>query len=434
MKIKAYLQKLLKNNFVKSVVLISGGTAFAQLVTMISSPIITRIYTPTEYGVLTLFNSILVVFAMVGSLKYEMIIPIVDDEEESVNSIALSFIVLIIFVTFSIILFIFCGDKILSIFGAESLKNYWYLIPVGVLLIQSYRILTQYAYRHQNFKAITRTTAIQSLVGNLSKVLTGIMGFGSLGLLSSRIVSESMGLTTLSIPLLKSKFLFKKISFSKMKWLAKRYIRFPLYQFPSTLIGQLGINLPVFFLAFIYESKIVGAFGLANSVVRMPMNLIGSSVSNVFYAEAARIGKVNPERLKVLSDKLLRKLLLIGAFPLITFLLFGPLLFVFVYGDSWESAGVFARILSVLVYFNFIFSPVSRVYEVLEKQAQILILNIARIIVILTTFGIAVLTNLSAYTVIIFYTVGMSFMYYINYLMAQKYIKEAIVAKQRIKR
>jgi O-antigen/teichoic acid export membrane protein len=429
LRIKAKIKSLLKNRFVRSVILISGGTAFAQVVAMLSSPIITRIYSPEEYGIFTLFNSTLAIVALVGSLKYELCIPIVEDDEQSINSLSLSFFVLTIFVLATTLILVIFRVYLLRIIGAEKLINYWYLIPIGILFTQTYRILRQYAYRQKNFKGITQTVGIQSLVGNLLKIITGLFGFGVIGLLSSKILSESVGMTTLSKPLIKNKELFNKVRPQKMKWIAKRYIKFPLYQFPSTLVGQVSINLPVFFLGFIYNSQVVGAFGLANTIVRLPMNLIGKSVSNVFFAEAASIGRTNPKMLKDLSDKLFKKLLIIGLLPLLVLLLYAPFLFTFIFGESWTEAGNFARILSVLVFSDFIFSPVSRVFEILEKQVQMLFLNIIRVIFSIIAFGIAIIFYSSQYFTVLMYTVVMSLTYFLTYLMAQKYMKNAIREK-----
>ncbi len=423
---KFKIKRLLKNKFVRSVVLISGGTAFAQVVAMLSSPIITRIYSPDEYGVFTLFNSTLAILALVGSLKYELSIPIADDDEKSINGMALSFLVLVSFVMVITLILAIFGEAILPVVGAEKIIEYWYLIPLGILLTQTYRIFTQYAYRQKNFKGITQTVGIQSVAGNSLKIITGFFGYGVIGLLSSKILSESIGITTLSKPVFQNRELLGKISFSKMKWIAKRYIKFPLYQFPSTLVGQISLNLPVLFLGFIYNSQVVGAFGLANTIVRLPMNLIGKSVSNVFFAEAASMGRGNPKELKNLSDKLLKKLVMIGLFPLITLLLFGPFLFTLIFGDSWVEAGNFARILSVLIFSDFIFTPVSRVFEILEKQRETLGLNILRVLLSVSAFGIGIVFESSQYFTVLMYTVAMSLTYFTTYLMAQKYMKNAI--------
>lgn len=429
---KNYVKNIFKNNFIKSIIMISSGTAFAQVVGMLASPIITRIYPPDEYGMLTLFNSVMAVVGLVGSLKYELTIPIVEDDTDAINSLSLSFFILFFFSLITTTILLIFKESILRLIGAERLLSYWYLIPIGILLTQTYRILTQFAYRNKDFKNITKTMGIQSLIGNVLKIITGSLGFGVIGLLSSKILSESLGATTLAKPLYSVKDIRDKVSIRRMKWIAKRYIKFPLYQFPSTLVGQFSVNIPVFFLGFLYNSQVVGAFGLANTIVRLPMNLIGRSVSNVFFAEAASIGNSNPDRLKSLSDKLFIRLIFIGLLPLLALLLFGPFMFSFVFGDSWVEAGNFARILSILVFAEFIFSPVSRVFEIYEKQQQILNLNIVKVVLSTVAFGVAHFLSLSQYMTVFLYTIAMSIAYALTYTLAQKYINEAINKKNEL--
>lgn len=419
-------RNLRRSGFAKNVLLIAGGTALSQAVTMAFSPLVTRIYSPEEYGVLTLFNSILGITALVGSLKYELVIPIVDDEEHAIDGVVLSFVILIVLSLVSSLSLLFFGAPILRWIGAEQLISYWYVIPIGTFLVQGYRIVTQYAYRQKNFRDISRTKAIQGIVGNLSKIASGVLGFGVIGLLFSKVLTDSVGLTTLSRPLVREKAQLRLTNLRRLKTLAARHFRFPLYQFPSTLIAQFSITLPVFFLGSTFDSQVVGAYGLANSIVRLPIGLIGNSVSSVFFAEAASIGKEKPRELKKLSDKLFRRMIIMGFAPLIALLMFAPSMFSFVFGISWLEAGNFARVLSVLVFAEFIFSPVSRVFEIFEKQKQALMLNVVTVISGIVIFGVARCVGASQYVTVLVYTIAMSFTHLVTYLMAQSFIKDAI--------
>jgi len=135
------------------------------------------------------------------------------------------------------------------------------------------------------------------------------------------------------------------------------------------------------------------------------------SVSQVFYSEAANIGKSNPVELKRISVKLIKKLSLIALVPLSTLLAFGPLLFSFVFGKQWYEAGVYARIISLMIYFQFIILPVGRILEIFERQKEGLIFNIMRLLMILIVFGISKFINLNSYQTIILYTISNSITY-----------------------
>lgn len=426
-------KKILKSEFTKSVLMITGGTAFAQLLSIILSPIITRIYSPDQYGVLTVYVSILGMLAIVGSLKYEWGIPIADDEEKAINILALSIIVLVFIVSLITLAIIIFGESFLGIFDAESLIDYKFLIPVGVFMTGLYSIFTQWALRNKNYKSISKTKFSQSISQNIIKIGLGLLKIGPIGLIIGNIIGQSAGITTLSSPLIKNnRKLLKKINLKEIMWGAKRYKEFPMYLAPSQFLNTAGLQLPVLLITSIYGKSVIGLYGLANSIVSLPMNLIGRSIADVFYGEAASIGRTNPEQLKNLSMKLLKKLILVGIVPLIVLLIFGPMLFSFVFGDAWYQAGVYARILSFLVFTRLVFTPISMVFSVFEKQKQALIIDVLRVVLVLIAFFIAYYFSLTSYNAIILYTISMSFIYVLTFIWAQRIIRNKIKEKNNL--
>jgi O-antigen/teichoic acid export membrane protein len=187
-----------------------------------------------------------------------------------------------------------------------------------------------------------------------------------------------------------------------------------------------GNNLPVVLLTSLFGSAVTGLFGLANSIINLPMNLIGNSVAQVFYSEAANIGKTNPQKIKSLSVKLIKKLALIALVPLIVLLLFGPWLFSFVFGAEWYSAGVYARILSIMVYFHFIALPIGRILEIFERQREGLIFNIIRLIMVLSVFFIDKKFDFTSYQTVALYSFSNSITYIALLVMVIKIMNHEI--------
>ncbi|MGB3913977.1 MAG: oligosaccharide flippase family protein, partial [Dethiobacteria bacterium] len=64
--------------------LITGNVA-AQLITIGAMPIITRMYTPDDFGIYQLFVSITSVLIVVAALQYDMAIMLPPAEEDAVN-------------------------------------------------------------------------------------------------------------------------------------------------------------------------------------------------------------------------------------------------------------------------------------------------------------------------------------------------------------
>lgn len=424
---KSYLNRLISSKFARSVVLISGGTAIAQILNAAFSPIITRIYTPNEYGVLTIYLSLLGIMSIAGSLRYEYAIPISDDDDKASNIIALCIFILVIISSIVLIVMLFFGDTLLKLLDARILSQYILLLPLGILLTGLYNIFHQWAFRKQNFSQISKTKINQSISQNVVAVGLGLLRFGPLGLIVSRIIGQSAGITTLGMDFLKRiPLLYKKIKRSDIIWSARRYRQFPLYSAPGQILNTAGIQLPVLFITSMYGAQVIGFYGLASSIVNLPMSLIGRSVADVFYAEAARIGRTEPRKLKKITDNLLKKLIILGMAPFLVLVIFAPFLFEAIYGSAWTRAGEFAQIMSFLVYVRFVFTPISNVFMVFEKQKYALFLDILRVLLVLAIFWSANHFQLSVYTTVSIYSAGMSAVYLTTFLLAQKTINSAI--------
>lgn len=407
--------------------MITGGTAFAQILGVALLPIITRLYSPEQYGVISVYAAILGMISFMGSMNYEMGIPIAKNEERAINVLTLSVLVLLISTSLMTLIFMLFGESILGLLNGEILIAYKYFIPIGVFFLGLYNILTQWAYRKKNYKAITKTKFSQATSQNLISVGLGLLGKGPIGLVLGKILGQSAGIVTLFTPLIKAdRYLFKLIRRKQMLWAARRYISFPLYTTPRRFLGDITISLPILFITSLYGNQVVGLFGLANSVIQLPMSLIGTSVSNVFYAESASLKGTNPKKVKELSNKVLKNLSIIGSVFLIILIFFGPLLFSFVFGNAWYDAGVYASLLSVAVVSRLIFKPISNIFDIYEKQKIALILNVLRLVLVLFSFGISIYYSLNSYWAVGMYSVSMAIIYVLQYFLAQKILNDEI--------
>ena len=60
-----------KENFASDVLTLAGGTTFAQILTILSVPILTRLYGPEDFGVWALYISITSIITVIACMRYE---------------------------------------------------------------------------------------------------------------------------------------------------------------------------------------------------------------------------------------------------------------------------------------------------------------------------------------------------------------------------
>jgi O-antigen/teichoic acid export membrane protein len=428
--IKKFYKRLFKSEIAKNISMIAGGTAFAQFLSFLLTPVITRLYSPEEYGYLTLFISVLGILTIFMTLKYEVAIPIEKEDKKAINLLILNIIILFILSFFIVIIFLFSGKTILNWLDAAPLMKYWYLIPIGFVLQGFYNIFNQWSIRKKRFKSISVTKISQSSLGNISKIIFGFFKFGPVGLITGQIIGQSAGIMTLTKPFVKEdKYLISNINIKNIKEMALRYIYYPLYVLPNGFLGTGSEKIPFIFIGSIYGASALGHFGLANSIVNLPMTLIGTSVSNVFLGEVAKFGREDPERVKNLTKKLLKRVFIIGSIPTIILIFFGPFLFSFVFGENWKLAGEFSRIISIAVLSKLVFTPISNVFLIYEKYRASLFLNIFRMSSIFLLFLLADYFKYKVTTTLIIYTIIQSFVFFMTFLISQIIINKEIDKK-----
>ena len=427
--IKKFYSVLVKSEIAKNISMVAGGTAFAQFLSFLLTPIITRLYSPEQYGYLTLYVSVLGILTIFMTLKYEVAIPIEKDDKNAINLLVLNLIILTIICFIIILLFIFYGEIILNLLDAGPLIKYWYLVPLGFVLQGFYNVFNQWAIRRKRFKSISITKIFQSSIGSIFKIVFGFLKFGPIGLITGQIIGQSAGITTLSRPFVKEdKNLLSYINSKSIKEMLSKYIYYPLYVLPNGFLGTGSEKVPFIFIGSIYGSSILGHFGLANSIVYLPVGLIGVSVANVF-GEVAKFGREDPRRVENLTKKLLKKVFILGSIPTLILIFFGPFLFSFVFGENWKLAGEFSRIISVAALSKLVFEPISNVFLIYEKYKIPLFLNIFRMSAILSLFLLAKIYAIKITITLIIYSIIQSAIFLMTFMISQIIIKREINKK-----
>lgn len=421
------------NRIAKNILMITGGSIFAQGITIILSPFITRIYSPENYGILSLYSAILGMVSLLGALCYNNAIVIAEKDEEAVNILILCFSLIIGTTVILFSLLYLKGNIILEIFKAQKLISYKYFIPFGFFMNGIYTVFSSWIFRKKNFKAITASKYIQSTTGNSIKILLGLLKFNSIGLILGSLCNIVSGTITLGYSSFKEiKILLKFVNKSTILKVGLRYKNFPLYSFPGLLLLSVSGQISTVFISSMYGPKETGLFGLAMGITFLPMGIIGKSVQDVFYAEAAGYGKKNPEEIKKLSLKLLKKLAMLAILPMIVLMWQGPFLFSFVFGEKWLKAGIYSRYLSIYVFAHFMIHPTSVVFSILEKQKYSFVLSASKLLIVLLAFNISNLFKLSPIQAVLIYSLGMGLTEIFKLFLTQKVLNEEIKNKNAI--
>ena len=388
---KEQIKKFLpKNPFARSVSVLAGGTAAGQGIIVLASPLLTRLYSPEDFGLLAVYASLLGILGVVASLRYQLAIPLPDKEEEAALVVVLSLLVVLGMSFLTALAVLIFGQYIAEVTNTPTLARYMWLLPLGLLLLGIYQVFYYWAIRTREFTAIARTKLTQSV--SMVAVQLGGYALGPLALLLGQVFGKAAGTTSLGMLAIRNQWsLFRSVSLQDVFHAAKRYRRFPIFSTWGGVFNAAGAQLPPLLFAAMFSTSAAGIFMLTHRVLAMPMQLIGRAIADVFFsraAEARREGNLAP-----LVANIHEKLAHIAMPLALILILIGPDLFTIVFGSDWRQAGEFARWLSIFLYFQFITSPLSQLVSVLEKQVQGTVFQTALMAAQLTGILIGVIYN-----------------------------------------
>src|SRR4030042_6016938 len=355
------------------------GNVIYRVISLVTAPIISRLFLPADFGVRQILTSIVTLFTVISCLKYELSIPLGKNKREVNTSLVLSMFIAITFGLLVLIVSFLIGPKIIVLFNIREIKNYLLLLPLAVVVGGLSLALRPGLAYNSRFNLLALTGIVNGSVMAGFAILWGLtFGSSAAGLFIAFLLGECAVFLLMiipSFPLLKTIFkdLFNPQALLKG---AKKNKKFPIFSTWAELFSTFSFQLPVFALAFLFSKVEVGYFSLAYNTVNLPVQLLSRSVLDVFFPSAAR-RYTNTQDLSSIVKKVFEKLVQIGLFPLLVIFLFGPRLFAFVFGKNWIEAGIYAQILSIWLFFILItFSLGGVVPNILRRQGSILGFNI----------------------------------------------------------
>ncbi len=373
---KYFSFNIASSDFAKNVATLFTGTAIAQALTIAVSVLLSRLYTPAEFGDYALYISIVAGVSIVicGRFELAIILPKEDDEALKIVNLALVLSFLFSFLFLMIVI-------VLILIGKVSLV--FILAPISSFLIGNFQVLNNYFLRKKAFKTISRGRIFAALSNSILSLLFGIVGVTKLGLIFSHSLSSlftnftfTAYLNTLSLSF-KSKMVDLKQTF-------KKYNDFIKYNALQALSDMLVINGIFYVIPLFYEKYILGLFSFAIRILQAPMSLIGSSIAQVFFQEAAKNKNENISNKHLVLSTIKKSALIILPMPIIM-LIFGPSIFAITFGEKWRMSGELARMLSIWIYFDFIRATISQLPIVLNKQKSLLAISIFGNVILFTS-------------------------------------------------
>ncbi len=350
----------------RATVLVSG-TAGGQLIIILSSPILTRLYGPEDFGVLAVYAALLAGITLVASVRYELAIPLPHGEGPAASLLGLSLLFAVVTTLLTLGAVALWGEAAAQMANVPGLVPYLWLLPVGVFVGGWNKALTFWALRIGAFKQLAWIRLQQAAGMVSSQVALGMAGAGPFGLLVGQVVGIGTGLTGLIRKAGPSRRALRKATSLRRLWaVGRRYRRFPLFSTWSDVANVAGMQLPPILFATLFSPVTAGLYMLAQRVANIPVAFVSEAMGKSFLVAAVPARREG--RLPDLALEVFSLLLRIGLAPLVLTAFIAPELFSVAFGPDWVEAGQYLRWISPWAASVFLFVPMMTLYVVLERQ------------------------------------------------------------------
>lgn len=414
------LTKMLKKNeFIKNTLILVTGTILAQVIPLIIMPVLTRIYTPEDFGQYAIFLSVVGILSVIATARYEVAIMLPRAIKDSLSVLYLSIGIAALFSTILYIAIFIAASWLQSFLDFKLLI----LVPIIVFLTALLQSLKMWLNRNKKYKRLAVNNIEQSLYTGIGQlVISSIKNLGS-GLIYGQAIGQ-LSTTASLLWCCKEDLLSFKINKKRTYILFKKYFYLIRFGVPALLTSRVAQESLVLLIATYMGGAVLGLVSIIQRIVGIPGSVIASNLGSVFYE---KISKYKKEK----SYPLVKKyILILTSISIPIFLLYYiafDTLFVHIFGAQWEGALEYAPYFFVVAVFSFIFSPITTLFNYYEIQGWNLIWQsawLASNVIIFTMSGFFQIPNSLTFLI---YSVSQSLIYLfgiISFLLYAKRVYE----------
>lgn len=404
--------------FLRQLFSVFTGTVVAQIIPILGSLFIARLYSPQDFGLFASWLSVVTILSIFISCSYELALGLVDD---GFNRRAALFAISIVCIVVSIIAFL-----LLVFIYLLPIKNNIPFNPVSLILLipTALFIATNQVWQSAmaadgTFKKLTLSRIFQAACITILQILFGLKfaryDYLCLGLFLGSLFSQI--LMYILTPFYQKNDPINQLWQSGKQFL-KQYKNFPLISLPSNTLNTLSTQLPTILVAMLFGAEKAGFLALTLRVLSAPLAILGKAVLDVYRRYAAlsfrQTGNCRKEYIHTFKILCIASLL----FTIATLFLAEPI-FTFAFGEEWKTSGTIALWLLPLFTMRFISSPLSYTIFLAQKQHIDLIWQMGLLFATICAFYLSQSFKISIILYSVFYAIMYIIYLYISYRLSK---------------
>jgi lipopolysaccharide exporter len=380
------IKKYLKHDMVKNFSIVLIGGVIAQGISALTPIVLTRFFTPEQFGVVSLITATVSIIGAFSNLDYIATINIADNTKDSYRLLQLSKLIGLLVVVLSAVVILFLyylpyQNKVQE-FGLDIAL----CIPLWVFFYNFFYTSREYLSRNGQFKTLSIIGISKSIIVSSAQIIVGLISPKVIFLLIAKILGDAFA-STISFFHTKDKFNISKEDYLNV---LKKYKEITIYSLPTKLLEAFSRHILIFVISIYYSMTIVGLYSIAMKLIQIPVTMITENMQKVFEQRSNKYVHSN----KDLLTFTLRTATLLSAIALpITLILFfwSDFIIKSFLKAEWEPVAIYLKWLSPYLFFHFINQPFNSLFRIKRKTDIHLKIQTVES---LTIFGLVVISGL----------------------------------------
>jgi O-antigen/teichoic acid export membrane protein len=358
---------VIKNEFIRNAATLVFGTLIAQGLPFLFYPILSRIYSPSQFGDLSIILSFVPFVAIFASGMYECAIPLINSKQDAANLVVYIFkrslkICIIIF-TFLIIFLIFKYYLSLNYQISELIL----IVPLAGFFTIIINIYNEWCVSFKYFKILSYNKIITTSLISIGKLFFGIFNFLKFGLILGDAIGKFLASIFAAERIYKiDKMYFEKINKFSYLRLQKRFEKMSFYLFLDQVLNNITGSIHIVLFALYFNKTEIGYVAMALTILTAPITVIAGSIKDVF-RQKANYEYLQTGNCRNTYSKLFFPILFFGFIFFVLLYLFVPIIFNLFLGNKWVITGKYSQILMPMFFTNFVSMSLGGVLIIANK-------------------------------------------------------------------
>ncbi|WP_417447175.1 lipopolysaccharide biosynthesis protein [Kangiella sp.] len=364
-----------ENKYLKNIAIILTGGLLAQLIGLMSLPVLSRLYVPEQFGLYSSFVALISLLIIIATLRLDFAIQIAKGIKEIEVLKAIIFKSLLILIL--ALLFLWTSYSVYAnlfkIYIDEIslivINPIFYIVSFFSAVVVSVGMSINIWYKR--FHEISKIRVYQaSLLAIFSILFSFYNGFG----LIYAYMASTFFIAIFFI--VKRDVVVFQLQKRRVRVILGKYSKFPKYAVPSDIFNSFSnVSMPLI-IAAVFTPTVAGLYFMTDKIIKAPLGVLYQSVSSVYTERAGKLyNSYKIKELIAVTNYTQVKIAMILAPILIFASILSPYFFTIILGDEWRISGELVKYFSILVFFNGLYSPVSQIGNILGLQKYLLYFN-----------------------------------------------------------